>query len=1143
MATIANAYVQLLPSFEGIEARMTAGLAKPSKSAGTAAGKDVSGGIGNALSSAGSKLASSVGNLGKGIGSRLSGSITDEVRGGIDDVATDVWAKMDGAVGKVGDAFSKLGGGVRSALGDVGRFWGDALADVGSQIGASPIGQAFSGIAQKASGAFGAVRSIASTAFQGVAGTIKGVGTFAGEALSGIAGKVAPVVGVVGSAVGSVVGKVGSALGSVAGTIGSAFSATASKVTGLLGGIASKAGQVLGSIGGLAAKGAAAAGAALVSGVAMIGKSALDSYKDYEQLVGGMDTLFKGSSNQMQIYAHEAYKTAQMSANDYMQLSTDFAASMITSLGGDTAKAAEASNSAIIDMADNANKMGTSMEDVENAYRGFSKQNYTMLDNLKLGYGGTKEEMERLLADAGKLTGQKYDISNFADVTSAIHAMQVEMGVSGYSVGELSAKLKEGSLSEKEIAKVAEDMGISHEEAAQRMRDGSLTVQDAQALLGTSAREAATTIEGSLGMMSGAWQNWLTGLGRDDAHMDVLTADLVEGVQAAATNILPRVAEIVSSLASALPDLLDALGPAVQDALATIGEDVDLGSLAETVTGGIIDIGATVAGMLPGAFGAVVGAIPSIAEKIAAKLDESLTGGAAGSFVSWAEGIASQVGQAFSTLTSSIDMGAVGNLLGTVAGIAGTAISSLVGAFQAAAPVIANVANAVMPALATGFQIAASFISGVVGVVTSFGSSLLSSVGPAVETVSPYIQTLGEKAMELGGFITSTVLPVLGALGGVLGGVVGTAVNFVAEKFDALMQFLAPVGEFFGGIADGIGNAFGALADRLGVGVEEAASSVDAATETATAGASEMSDSLTSTWDGMIAGAEASYGNLAGTVTEGMDSAAIAMQTGASGIENAATEAADSAGTALSEGIGQKAGQGVDTAAMEAPATTMVQNAVTAAKAVDATSIGQQFSQQAASGVDVSAMASQLGGIGDAVGALEQTATVKVEADLTGVNQLRAAASSIQGAFRSMSSAVQAAMANASRSAASAAASIRASMNIPNKTVHINVAAGSVSLPHFYMNGRFDPKSGSVPSVGVNWYAKGAIFGANSPGLIGVGDAPVPEVVAPLDDLRDMLGLGGRGGGQPAINVTVNGVSGPDETARAIVRALRMSMV
>lgn len=179
-------------------------------------------------------------------------------------------------------------------------------------------------------------------------------------------------------------------------------------------------GKVLKTVGVALGAVAAAAGAAAVK----LGKEIVAAYAEYEQLIGGVDTLFKDSSQEIQRYAANAYKTAGLSANEYMETVTGFSASLIQSLGGDTEKAVKYADMAITDMADNANKMGTDISSIQIAYQGFAKQNYTMLDNLKLGYGGTKQEMERLLADAEKISGVKYDISSYADVVEAIHTMQ-----------------------------------------------------------------------------------------------------------------------------------------------------------------------------------------------------------------------------------------------------------------------------------------------------------------------------------------------------------------------------------------------------------------------------------------------------------------------------------------------------------------------------------------------------------------------------------------------------------------------------------------------------------------------------------------------------------------------------------------------
>lgn len=247
-----------------------------------------------------------------------------------------------------------------------------------------------------------------------------------------------------------------------------------------------------------------------------VGKEALNSYADYEQLVGGVETLFKDNAETVENYANNAYKTAGLSANDYMNTVTSFSASLLQSLNGDTAKSAQVADMAITDMSDNANKMGTDMSMIQNAYQGFAKQNYTMLDNLKLGYGGTKTEMQRLLADAEKVTGIKYDINNLNDVYQAIHVIQGELGITG-----------------------------------------------------TTAKEASTTIQGSVSAMKSAWQNMLTGIADDNADFEGLVNNLVDSIITAGQNILPRVeiiidgaielgVQLVGKILEQMPSILEA---------------------------------------------------------------------------------------------------------------------------------------------------------------------------------------------------------------------------------------------------------------------------------------------------------------------------------------------------------------------------------------------------------------------------------------------------------------------------------------------------------------------------------------------------------------------------------------------------------
>lgn len=256
----------------------------------------------------------------------------------------------------------------------------------------------------------------------------------------------------------------------------------------------------------VAAKAAAAATAAAAGAVIALTKSAVENYGEYEQLVGGVETLFKDSAGTVQEYANNAYKTAGLSANEYMETVTSFSASLLQSMGNDTEAAAEKADQAITDMSDNANKMGTDMQSIQNAYQGFAKQNYTMLDNLKLGYGGTKEEMQRLIDDANALNAAQgnytnYTIESYADIVDAIHTVQTEMGITG-----------------------------------------------------TTALEASTTIEGSVSAMKAAWGNFVTGLGNDNANISELSAQLIESVGTVAENVLPVVETVLKNIAQAVQE-------------------------------------------------------------------------------------------------------------------------------------------------------------------------------------------------------------------------------------------------------------------------------------------------------------------------------------------------------------------------------------------------------------------------------------------------------------------------------------------------------------------------------------------------------------------------------------------------------------
>lgn len=274
-----------------------------------------------------------------------------------------------------------------------------------------------------------------------------------------------------------------------------------------------------------------------------IGKASLDSYADYEQLVGGVETLYKDSAGIIENYAKDAYKNVGLSANEYMETSTSFAASLVSSLGGDTEKAAQMANTAISDMSDNANKMGTNISSIQDAYNGFAKQNYTMLDNLKLGYGGTQAEMKRLIKEAAAMTDTQKELGvtvdsnsmSYANIVQAIHVVQANMGI-----------------------------------------------------MGTTSKEAATTIQGSTASMKSAWENLLTGIADPEQDFQALVDNLVDSVITAGNNIIPRIKEIVPTLIDGLSELVTQLAPYVSGVIMELEPTIEEG--LQTLFGGLSSV-------------------------------------------------------------------------------------------------------------------------------------------------------------------------------------------------------------------------------------------------------------------------------------------------------------------------------------------------------------------------------------------------------------------------------------------------------------------------------------------------------------------------------------------------------------------------
>lgn len=562
----------------------------------------------------------------------------------------------------------------------------------------------------------------------------------------------------------------------------------------------------------------AAVFAAVAAGAVALGKEVVSSFADYEQLVGGVDTLFGDASKTVQNFAANAFQTSGMAANDYMELVTSFSSSLIQSLGGDTAAAAVAADTAITDMADNSNKMGTSLESIQNAYRGFSMQNYTMLDSLKLGYGGTQQEMERLLSDAEKLSGVKYDISSFADITSAIHVIQTEMGITG-----------------------------------------------------TTAKEAAETISGSWASTKSAVQNLITGLGRADADLGMLVGNVVENFGNVVDNVVP----VIENMVSQMPAVMDALIPAIGEMLPKLlsvveslfGEvlntllvlvpeliPVAIGAVT-TITGALIDNLPLIldAGMqlINGLFTAIVDALPMIAETameivstLAVKLGEALPE----LIPTVIEALGTLVNTLIENLPMLIDAG-MQLLMGLVQGIVeaipmlieqlpilidnilGFIIESLPSILEQGVQIITTLANGILEAIPQLVAQLPSIITSIVGFVTENLPLIVETgINLLVQLAGGIIQAIPQLVAQLPQIISAIV----SGIGALLGGIVDIGKNIVTGIWDgicAMGQWIKDkVSGFFGGIVDGVkgllgihspSKVFAGIGDNMALGLGE----------------------------------------------------------------------------------------------------------------------------------------------------------------------------------------------------------------------------------------------------------------------------------------------------------------------------------
>ena len=487
-----------------------------------------------------------------------------------------------------------------------------------------------------------------------------------------------------------------------------------------IGGALGKIGSVAGGI----AKGVAVGVGVASTAVIGLGKQAVDAYGNYEQLVGGVETLFKENASTVIKNASNAYKTAGMSANAYMETVTSFSASLLQSVGGDTVKASEMADMAITDMSDNANKMGTSMEMIQNAYQGFAKQNYTMLDNLKLGYGGTKSEMERLLADAQAISGIQYDISSYADVVDAIHVIQTEMGITG-----------------------------------------------------TTAKEASSTIQGSIASMGSAWQNLVTGLADPTQNLDQLINNFVDSVITVGDNLIPRISMILESITK----LISSLAPKLVAQIPNI-----VSQLLPSVVEGAVSIINAIVQTLPQLIDIIVGMLPQFLTAIY-QINNAITQ----ALPSLMQTIMSQL----PTLIPIIIDGIVGMVV-TLANSFGDIIQPLIDNLP---EIIISIVNALMNNLPI-------LINGCINLIISLVKALPQITMALIQAIPQIIVSIVEALFNALPILLEGFASIFGSAWDVITGIFSVAIDFFGGLFSNVVSVVQSVFSAIVNVASGIWN-------------------------------------------------------------------------------------------------------------------------------------------------------------------------------------------------------------------------------------------------------------------------------------------------------------------------------------------------
>lgn len=729
-------------------------------------------------------------------------------------------------------------------------------------------------------------------------------------------------------------------------------------------------------------KAACASFAAIGASAGAMVAQATKSFAQFEQLQGGAETIFESAADSIIKNAQGAFDTAGISINGYMDQINLFGMSLKQSLGGDVQKAAQLGDVAIHDMADNTSVFGSNLRDVQNAYQGFAKQNYTMLDNLRLGYGGTREEMQRLIQDANayeKANGRAGDltIEKFGDVVQAIH-----------------------------------------------------DIQEAQGMTGNSAREAAHTISGSIDTMKAAWQNWLTALADPRGDIDGMTAKLMTSIGNVAKNLLPVIVSLAKNIAQALPAVLSTAIPALAGIISTFFTSINWGELASVVSNGIgqaISMGINAITSIPDVAGKLIGLIQE--QLKSATLDTS------GLFA----------GVDFGDLSSALDT------LKTTISQAFTSIGAALGnsandgsAFQSFGQVIANVCTMIVNAI----NFAIPIITAMAADLINLGQVVLPIIIGAINTIAPII---------------SSLLPVLTLLSGFIAPVI---VGFMAFKA------LAPIIETLKGFQ----TAFAAVNTVM---MQNPILAVIAAIALLAVGIKTLWDTNEGFRNAVIGIWEAVVG---------------AFTTAAQTIQGAWQAVCDFFGMIVSAISGFLSGAGEVIGGIFQAAGELVINIWNGVISFFAPVPAAIIGFFAGIGGGISGFFSQawelISGIWNAVISFFSGNPTAIIDFFTSIPE------GIASFFRSAADTLRNIWDNA----------VSFIAGIPGKIVGffagMHIEFPKIKLPHFAIKGSFSLSPPSIPTLSVDWYAKGGIF--SSPSVIGVGEAGT-EAVLPIDKLNQFI--------------------------------------